>query len=358
MPQILGKAAGLLSVLLISLISFSLPAMCNNLVDQCSGSLGPCRQYLELRPQNSNEFSRRHIRDADGQEKEIQISYRNGDKARVLYRKDGSAISYQSWFANGKIKKTAHFDDTGTIVISGSEVRADGSLLWQTVRTGLALLQTTSYYRDGSVFVKTTLNQSSQSGLTQVFHSNGKAWMEFQLSENAFGFDLFRRWTVDGKLEQTGSVVPDSEGRTIFFLRFYHANEKLKAIQWIYRQHSSGPLLEHGKPTKNIKIQARRIEIYGEDGTKLNTIIYQLNNPQHVPERVDVHNPDGSQLSKYFSETGVLRYLQETNADGSYNWRSYPRATDKSEDYPRDYQVFTNPLVDALKTWRDQENQD
>lgn len=136
-------------------------------------------ERVELMPDTSEEFLRRHYIDANGFEVETRIEYRNGDKAVLKYRADQTQESYKRTAKNGTVLIEQNFAADGKSVVGGRELRPDGTLKWQTTQDSSGAVTTEVYWYDGkSVFAQTTQNPPGGAWSATYFRKDSKLWMK------------------------------------------------------------------------------------------------------------------------------------------------------------------------------------
>lgn len=290
------------------------------------------REFLQLRPESSKEFSRRYVLNERGVAERVHISYRNGERGLLVYRPDATRQSFQVWFANKKIKRSEVYDSTGGIVVSGVFYRTDGSLIWQ-VRLSSDGEEVTrdSFYKDGKVFLQSRLNLKNGKGTSTFFHHNARGWIQFDTDNSQWGFSAVRIWDLQGRLRGEGVVgTPEVGNEQRLFLHRFDEKGQRQFTQHYMRDRLNANLMTNGLPDKKLELSVVTFIEYDQEGRN--------------PKRTVEVNPPGK-----LGPHSIFRVIQ-LNEDGSYQWRfvRYNRSVYLIQDYRAD-----NSLVSYRYLWDD-----
>jgi hypothetical protein len=137
-------------------------------------------ERVELMPDTSDEYLRRHYIDANGFEVETRIEYRNGDKATIKFRSDKTQESYKRVAKNGSVLIEQNYAADGKTIVSGQELRADGTMKWKATQDAAGTVTTVTYWWDGkSVFSEKKQQMPSGAHETTYFRKDGSTvWMK------------------------------------------------------------------------------------------------------------------------------------------------------------------------------------
>ena len=314
----------------------------------------PPKQYTELMPESSPEFSRTHITDGAGLELEIRIVYRNGNRAVLLLAASGKVREERLTGIAGNLLKEAKFAADGKTVVSGFERRAsDGSLLWKTESYDNGnIVSTEVFQRDGSVFARIKQDVSAKTRQATFFYANGQPMIEQEFKDKVL---LSQKvMSPAGKLSQW--MVQDQREPSV---SYYRADGSLEFKQifsidynYVYRDYSEEMAVA------STTVSLKSVELYSADGKTLLKRINSRRNWGSTELLWDVEhlNRNGSGVRHILNGDGSVSRIVKFDRKG--NEISNVAVTKGTKElYDQRYYVplpsGNEPFKDFLKAERD-----
>lgn len=241
--------------------------------------------WVEVDPKKSNEARREHFREESGSRR-VEIFYEDGARGTLKYRSSGALESERYTRPDGSLRKQAVYAEDGKSTVSGIELRADDSIIWQTESLDEHRSVTTVFWRDGkTVFARRnvdrqaatmTVEQKDENGVTRLLAEHSKDAVVRQAE-----FDGDGRLTRERKM--LGQKLKD--GADVFY---YRADGTLEAKQlWreqIYCEEACGQVFSF-----------TNVHFFSADGKRLERDV-EISQFTVIPARIFILNEDGSKV--------------------------------------------------------------
>lgn len=294
---------------------------------------------IELMPENSGEVTRRHVHDDWGNEVETHIDYKNGDKAITKQRPNGSKAEYQRQSSDGKLMVQHKFADDGVTVVSGQELRDDGTIKTKYDQLPNGAIQTTVFWYDGKRQFSVSTKQADGSIETKMFRKNGALWAT--RGTDAAGKSVSENtYSRDGKLELTQTRT----GATLVVTQ-YRADGTARMRQTFTERKNSW-----GSTDKSLSF----VEELATDGK---TVERKLISDTYGYDITEVHrsNADGTTTIRKVRSGGSVYRQEVRDASGTLiSDQDFDYSSNESEDIP--YGIRWTPYqADPTQTWDYQE---
>jgi hypothetical protein len=298
-------------------------------------------ERVELMPDTSDEFLRRHLTNSDGFEVETRIEYRNGDKAVIKFRDDQTQQSYKRVTKTGTILIEQNYALDGKSITSGQELRADGTLKWKATQDSSGAVRTLTYWWDGTtLFSDKTQSQPGGAYTATYYKKDGKLWVKRTGSKDGV-VDRDEQFNDSGKLAATVERSGQNTTATLY--------RDDGTIQ--YRQHMTEVPSSYGSYTYKTM---QYVEEYAADGK---TLVRKLvmNSGGYSVGQVERPNADGTTTVRTLNYNGTVTHEDIRDASGKITSQKDidPNAGVK-ESY--DYRAVREPSSDdPVSTWNNAE---
>jgi hypothetical protein len=299
-------------------------------------------ERVELMPDSSPEFLRRHFTDANGFEVETRIEYRNGDRAIVKFRADQTQETFKRTAKDGTVLIEQNFAADGKSIVSGRELRPDGTLKWQATQDSSGAVTTVTYWYDGkTVFSERTAATPGGAWTGTYFRKDGKIWVK-RSGSTASATDREEQYTVDGKLY----AVIEQKG-TEMIATLYRADGTVQ-----YKQHMVTTTSSYGSGY-TYKTMATVDEFDTDGKTLVRTLV--MNSGGYTVASVIHPNADGTATVRTLRWDGVVTHEEVRDSSGKIiSQKNVDPAANIKEQY--DYRAVREPTSDdPVNNWEMQE---
>jgi hypothetical protein len=257
---------------------------------------------VELMPDDSDEYLRRHFTNANGVEVETQIEYRNGDKADVKYRADGSQLSYNRTAKDGSVVADKTFAADGKTIVSGREVREDKTLKWTASQDANGVVTMVTYWWDGKTVFANTVTQPNGSYEATYFRKDGSLWMK-RMGAQTGTVDREQSFDNSGKLAFTLEHTPQDIVATL-----YRADGTV-----LYKQHMTERKSGYGNYVNRTMLF---VEEYAADGKTVERKLV-MDSSGYSVDSVERPQSDGTTLVRSLNSSGAVVHEARRDANGN-----------------------------------------
>ena len=293
-------------------------------------------ERVELMPDGSDEYLRRHYTNAYGVEVETRIEYRNGDKAVTKYRADGSQLSFNRTAKDGTAVADKVFAADGATIVSGRELREDKTLKWTAVQDASGTVTMVTYWWDGKTVFAQTLTQTNGAYESTYFRKDGTLWAK-RFGAKSGSADREQSFDSSGKLALTLERTPQE-----VVVSLYRADGTVQ-----YKQHMTERASGYGNYTYRTM---GSVEELAADGK---TVVRRLvmDSSGYSVGSVERPQSDGTTIVRTLNSSGNVVHEEHRDAKGGViSQRDITPADGVKEPYEW-RSVRTPSIDDPVSNW-------
>ena len=309
-------------------------------------------RWVEINPNKPNEIRREHVRDENGRHT-IDVTYENGNRAKFIYRSTGK-LEFESVVRSDALEiKHVNYADDGASVVSGFELRVDGSTIWSAQPLSDDVTVTTAFWADGTtVFGRNTHDRKT--GKLEIVEHDIRG-IKLLLSDSDAKTRAVTRqveYFADGKVFRERITSKDEKKRSIQDVYVYRQDGTLEARQ-TWRNHT---YCDEGGCGEMLIYD--RTELMSRDGKTVETAV-EISVSTLLPTRVTQYLPDGTKVHRELKfdadlEYGAMRVYKTVVKDASENTVSVVEDQTSGEVFLLEERFRSNGKfqTNLLKTWK------
>lgn len=296
-------------------------------------------EKTELMPENSGEFSRRHVSDEFGRKIETHTRYRNGDDGSKFFHSNGLLKEEVLRDKSGKIKQQRAYARDGKTMISGMESRSDGTEKWTLSQNADGSTTKKTFWFDGKRIFSEELTRADGSVEQKFFRKDGTLWVK-KTGANASEL-VSEHYTRTGVMEARSRVLSDGSTEV---LRYENGQLTYRQL-WKKEQYG----YSYGYSTWNLIT----VDEFDGNGKTVRTIVMSKGGYTVVETRTVT--ADGGYVVKRLRWSGEIEVEETFDSAGQSTGRktlSEP-LTKENIDNTRLRRIENK---DAMETWQQQED--
>lgn len=270
------------------------------------------KRWVETNPNRPDELRRQHDRDEFGRHT-IDIFYMNDNTGKLVYRSSGALESELIVRSDGLTIKSAAYAENGKDVVSGFELRVDGTLAWKTDVVTDHVSFTTVYWADGQTVYGTTSHNRKSSTWDIIEHDMHGTPVLLTQSRGQRIIHRQVEFHADGKIFRERVTNKDEKGRDIVNLIVYRPDSTIEGRQvWEYVRECDP---SGGFPDANGVIDPnagcvdiltfKRVELFSADGLRIERVV-DISETSGKPSKVTDFNVDGSKTARLLTSDKAL----------------------------------------------------
>lgn len=302
--------------------------------------------FRTLHPATSPVWMEEHFPGPNGRDLAVRTHYRNsGEVGLKIFGRNNVVATETIWTADQRVRLHAEYAADGRQVISGFELRPNGTKLWEASNSEGVVTKTT-YWVDGtSVFSVERRAPGALPATAEVhyFTQSGKRWMDYTgtAARNVAEY-VSRAQTLEAWSDADVHTVSISMNGDNALVSIYGSEGKLSHVQeWVP---SSYGWFDDGVRERRL----RKVTVYSPEG-KIVRVIELIGNSVTVVTEIAA---DGSRVAYGFTPWGAPRDAIRYNAEGG----QIGTIEAKDVHLTFDRAVVQAPeLPDVLNAWRDRE---
>jgi hypothetical protein len=304
---------------------------------------------IEMMPDSTPEWIEVHKLSADRKKIETEVIYRNGEHGTRYWRTNESLAKETISFADGRQRKYAEFAADGEQVITGYEIRADGTKIWEASVDAKKVVTTTTYWHSGKVF-EVELRKVDAKKVDQWFYyQSGAKWEHYVgLHDISQIPEIVQLWNEGGNLLYDHYLGLNESS----FDTTYRQDGTLAMKQfWVMRPQT---YYYPGMPVSSRRVLLK-VEIYSKDG-KLLKQEFMMDSGGYYADRVIERSAEGWYMENILLYDGSV--IEQTKYDASGKVIFKQRLTNKTTfkiPLPSEAMDSLSEEFDPKQSWRDDE---
>lgn len=306
------------------------------------------RTVIEMMPDTTSEWAEVHKLTADGKKVESTVLYRNGERGIRYWRPNQTLAKEIIRFADGRDRKYAEFAADGKQIITGKEIRADGSTVWEAVLGEKNFVTTKTYWKNGTVFCVERRKVDQPKVDQWFYYPDGKQWEHYVGTHDPMQMpERVDIWREDGTMAFSHYLGLNESS----YDATYRPDGTLQMRQiWVMRPtytYSSTPA-----PQRRVLL---KVEMYSDDGTRV-TREFIMDSGGYFADRVIDRAEDGSYVESDLLYDGtVLSQTQYTTEGKAFSTRRFDSRTAFKISMPSEGMDSYADEYDPTQRWRDEE---
>lgn len=308
----------------------------------------------ELGDERAAERILRHGFGAGGQPW-TAITFQHGDRGQASYRPDGTLKEFVVTFASGKPRLYAQFDRHGKDIVSGFEVRDDGSKVWTVEKLPDGKLKTVSYWKGEGQKVFSEVVRDTAAGTIErsYYRGNGILWAHQVQVESGAEMKVVAE-EVYHESGKPARIRKSPLGANEALMAYYRYDGTLEYTQHFGPEPGAGVM----KPNEGAKppmVQALlATNIYGDDGKRILKQIGFQGQATSVPW-IALINEDGSMDVTHYALTQQVVKKEHLLPNGTVvssesRFRRPERMEPIDTKYRENFPALADPSTDWNKT--------
>jgi hypothetical protein len=242
-------------------------------------------KWIEMDPNKPNELKREHVRDETGRHT-IDVFVKDGTRIKFVYRASRALESESVTRSDGLETKNVSYGDDGKTVISGFELRVDGSTKWRTETTGDKSV-TSAFWADGKLFGSTVVDRKAGKRVTVEHDLGGVMLLQTETDLATRYITRQLEFFSNGKVFRERLTSKDEKGKESIEMLVYRNDGTLEGRQ-LWKNHQ---YCDMGGCGESMTID--KAELMSKDGRKVEQVV-ELSAETVMPRRVLSYMPDGS----------------------------------------------------------------
>lgn len=354
MPRLPAQAGRKLLTVFLFLFTLTLVQGCSRPSKDNTGNKPAPPKHtvrVEPRPEDSGEIVRIHKVDEAGRILETEITYRNGERAREIYRINGSLAERQEFYKGGQVRQRSTIDEDGRTVLQ-MHYRQDGTLkLWQQALPD-GSRQDTLYWSDGKQKFSETIKELDGTQKIRYFDKFGALTARKLLSANGEQL-LQEQFDKNGKL--IFKAEPCNTGEATEILTIYRPDGTIEMRQLFLAATSPWWKVSSLKTTELYDASGKKILMKVHMSISSYSYGYAATS---TVDFVETFSEDGSRVVKHYSRYENDCLTQKEVFDSQGNLQSTESYNDPKPADPVEKRYRTDfERNDPMQAWQQEEPQ-